>query len=67
MTTYLTELIAEQRGAELRHEAHTARLAAVARRRVPGALRRAARSGVELVRPRLAVRRDRPVAVCCTA
>ena len=66
-TPYLAELLAESRGAELRREAYTARLAAIATCCRPSAWPRTARRAVDAVlRLRAAVGRDQ-AAVCCAA
>jgi hypothetical protein len=67
-TPYLAELLAEFRGAELRREACTARLAALAACCRPSSWARTARRAVDaLTRLRTTVGRDRAAAACCAA
>ena len=66
-TPYLAAMLAESRDAELRREAYTARLAAIATCCRPSAWVRTARRAVDAVTClRTAVGRDRAT-VCCAA
>jgi hypothetical protein len=65
-TPYTTELLAADRSRELRRQAATARLAALARCCRPSAWGRAARRATTAVlRLRAALRPGQPAATCC--
>jgi hypothetical protein len=65
-TPYMTEVLAADRSRELRRQAATARLAALARCCQPSAWGRAARRAATVaLRLRAALRPDRPAATCC--